>query len=250
MIEILKPTEWLYTKLYQNSFFFIDLWSLAHCWSGLILFIFLKSKRMKNVFLILFSLLFLYEIVEIIVVYFALGIFKPEIFKDQFTDIFIGMFGGVMAFFVLSLKRINSDFVKVYFIFITSVSYAFIWVGFYGYNYNYDFLNSTGINWFAWLSWTFGAFIIIYYFEFLKIQKLINKLVIIWLTYLVVLLLFETVGHVFLDINQLSYPKTSKPLIFSIINGTPLLHIMYVLHPFFVIILYLWIKKMLVKISK
>jgi len=184
--------------------------------------------------------------VKAFLLFLSIGL-MPMVVKAQFS---FGMFGGVMAFFVLSLKRINSDFVNVYFIFITSVSYAFIWVGFYGYNYNFDFLNSTGINWFAWLLWTFGAFIIIYYFELLKIQKLINKLVIIWLTYLVVLLVFETVGHIFLDINQLSHPKTSKPLIFSIINGTPFLHIMYILHPFFVIILYLWIKKMIVKISK
>jgi hypothetical protein len=98
---ILSNTDWLYTKLYQNNIFFFDLWSIVHIWSGFVLFLLLRSVRIKRPFLILLVLLTVYEVFEILFTYFAFDIFRPETIQDQFTDIAVGMFGGMLAYYFL-----------------------------------------------------------------------------------------------------------------------------------------------------
>ncbi len=97
LAEILKfiriNTEWLYTVLYHNKYFFFDYWSLVHFFSGFFIPVILSNLRIRRIYFITFLLLVLYEVVEISLIYVAFNIFKPETIKDQITDIIVGFFG-------------------------------------------------------------------------------------------------------------------------------------------------------------
>lgn len=253
MSEILIYTSWLYTKVYQNDYFFFDLWSLVHCWNGFVLLVILKSAKVRNPLNILLILLLLYEVVEILIPYFALGIFKPETFKDQFTDIIIGMMGGGIGLTILSYTSMSKprhvNTLKIFIIFLASITYAFLWVGFYGYSYNIGFFNSIGINWYAWIMWTSGTFLTIYLFTHLKIKIFLLRFSITWVSYLAALLMFEALGYHFFSLHESSNPG-SLPLIFELIHGSPVLHFMYIFSPFFSVTLFLGLNYMIFKALK
>lgn len=94
---ILSAFAPLYTVIYRADFFFIDFWSFNHFGSGFILMVFLMRKETRHPVALLLALLFCYECVEIAFPYFAVHIFKPEIIPDQFTDIVIGLLGGLLG---------------------------------------------------------------------------------------------------------------------------------------------------------
>lgn len=107
VIWIKHHSGWLYEKIYENQFFFIDYWSLAHLWSGFVLFSLLLSLRKRNPFLWLLIYLSCYEIFEIAMLYLSLHVFQPETIKDQFTDIFVGIFGGILSYLFINQKANN-----------------------------------------------------------------------------------------------------------------------------------------------
>jgi len=218
MNEFFVHAGWLYTKVYQNDFFFFDLWTIVHCWSGFILFLALKSLRVKNPFPVQLTILFLYELMEILFTYFALHIFKPETIKDQFTDIFIGMVGAMIGNAILkstSLKNIiHVKNLKIFLAFLTAITYSFLWVGFYHYSYNVELFNTPGINIGAFAFWTAGVFFTIRFYEKLKNLKLWKRLLILWGVYLTGLFIVEFFGFiVFLLAYSLRWHKVGKYLI-------------------------------------
>jgi len=253
MFDIISYTEWLYTKLYQNDYFFLDLWSFVHLWFGFIITVILLSKKVKKLFIILLSLLLFYEVLEILIAYFALGIFKPETFKDQFTDIVVGMTGGLVAAVIIRYYTLNvakkTKNLEIGLMLFASFTYAFCWVGFYGYAYNIEFFNSKGINWFAWLLWTTGSFLSILFFSKLSNYSFLFNFLTTWAVYFFVLLLVELIGYHLLNIQEISEPR-SKALVFNLIHGTSLLHFFYVFSPFFFISLFLIVKKLFFKALK
>ena len=103
---IRENTDWLYTKIYENSFFFFDLWSFAHLWAGIGIIIVLTFLGVKFRFRILFLVLFLYEFIEIMMIFLALKVFKPETIKDQITDLVVGVLGGLMGLYLLRTKTL------------------------------------------------------------------------------------------------------------------------------------------------
>ena len=46
-----------------------------------------------------------WTLAEILILYLALGIFRPETIKDQFTDIFVGLMGATTSY--LFILRYN-----------------------------------------------------------------------------------------------------------------------------------------------
>ena len=109
VIWIKHHSGWLYEKIYENQFFFIDYWSFAHLWSGFVLFTMLLSLRKRNPFLWLLIYLSFYEIFEIAMLYLSLHVFQPETIKDQFTDIFVGMIGGILSYLYINQKANNRN---------------------------------------------------------------------------------------------------------------------------------------------
>ena len=151
----MNETSWLYTKIYQNDLFFFDLWSFVHLWSGFSVYLLLRAIGFKKPLTTLISILAIYEIIEILFIYFAFSIFKPETIKDQFTDIILGISGGLISLIFMDLLvRYNERYPRLlltFIMFVVSSTCAFVWVGFYHYRYNVDFYNTPGINVSSWL---------------------------------------------------------------------------------------------------
>jgi len=248
MIELLNETDWLYTKIYQNSLFFFDLWSIVYCWSGFVLFVALKSLKVRKALPVLFTILFVYEIIEILFVYFAFNGFKPETIKDQFTDIIVGMLGGTIGFLIVRFSRLTNKAhlrnLNLFVIFLASLTYSWLWVGFYHYDYNQEFYNSPGINIGAFVFWVLGAFATIWGSTLIRISNIWLKWLVVWAIYLVCLFAVEYFGFVILSLHE-SSKANAPPLLFGLIHGTPVLHFVYVFSPFFSITIYKGLKTLL-----
>ncbi len=246
----LEHIDWLYTIIYQNDFFFFDLWSIVHCWSGFVLYISLKALHAKKPLLILLCILFIYNVMEVLFIYFALNIFKPETVNNQFTDIIIGMLGGMIGFLILRFSSLNKKTqirnLNLFTIFLASITYAWLWVGFYQYDYNQEFYNSPGINIGAFVFWVLGAFATIWFSTLIRLSNIWLKWLVIWALYLVCLFAVEYFGFVILSLHE-SSKANAQPLLFGLIHGTPVLHFVYAFSPFFTISIYKGLQVLLFK---
>jgi hypothetical protein len=132
--RVIEATSILYSKIFVSRFFFFDLWSINHMWTGFMLFLILSALKIKRPFAVIMTCLFGYEVFEISLTYFTLNIFIPEIIKDQFTDIFIGLSGSFVAYLLLSnynyLIMRKPLLLQRAFIFFTSMSFSFLWLVF------------------------------------------------------------------------------------------------------------------------
>lgn len=218
---ILAKTDFLYTVIIQTPFFFFDIWSIVHFFSGGILMLVLAARRISRPFFVLLLLLFLYELVEIEFTYLAINVFRPEILLDQVTDIWVGLLGGFAA---VRLRRGSTSPVVRDLAVAVSVSGA--WVAYYGYRYNVAFLNSRGINWWAFLWWAAGLFAILRFFG--RLQDAVCPwwlaMTATWAAYAAVLVAVEYVGYVLLGIREM---HGEPPLAFGVIHGTPALKLYY-----------------------
>jgi hypothetical protein len=104
MNSFLDHTDWLYTIIYENQFFFFDYWSIIHFASGLLIFLGLSILKIKRRFATLLFILIIYEIGELIIRETGYEIFRQELRVDQITDIWLGMLGGLVAYLILKLK--------------------------------------------------------------------------------------------------------------------------------------------------
>jgi len=247
---ILKETDWLYTRLFETDFFFIDLWSVVNLWSGFSLFILLCALKVKRPYLILLLILIAFEIIEILVLHFALSIFRTETFKNEGTHIYIGMAGGLLALLLLRIsgKHLQShrNTTEILLASYTSFTYAFVWVGFYGYRYNLPECNSNGINYTAFIFWFLGLTGILLVFSLLKKRGIFRALFITWGLYLVSLFSIEYYFYYHVGLHENSKPQ-AKALFFGIIHGLPVLHIVYLFAPLIIIIFYLFFRHVLLK---
>ncbi|HEY3350317.1 MAG TPA: hypothetical protein VGM13_11125 [Thermoanaerobaculia bacterium] len=228
---ILAKTDFLYTVLVQTPFFFFDIWSIVHFFTGGILMLILAARRISRPFFVLFLLLFLYELVELEFTYLAINVFRPEILLDQVTDIWVGLLGGFAA---LRLRRRLADrepflttrTAPVVRDLAVAVTVSAVWVAFYGYRYNVDFLNSRGINWWAFLCWSGELFTILRFFEWLRgtVYPWWLAIPATWAAYAATLLTAEYIGYALLGIREV---HGERPLIFGVIHGTTTLKLYY-----------------------
>ncbi len=243
LAEVLKyirvNTDWLYTVIYQNKFFFIDYWSIVHFFSGFFLPVILSNLKFRNVYLKSFLILVLYEIIEISLIYLAFNIFKPETIKDQFTDIIIGLAGVYLIYLIKNfyLMEESKDLSNYLTAFISSFIISFIWVGFYKYKYNFESLNNVGLNLWAF-GWWFTALLLVLLFYHKMNLKILNRIftmLITYLAYLISLLIFEYTGYNLLGIREIS-KTSSHSLVFDLIHGTKVMHIFYLSAPLAVLL--------------
>jgi hypothetical protein len=167
--SFIEVTGILYTKIFTGRFFFFDLWSVNHMWTGFMLFLILSAFRFKKPLAVIAICLFGYEIFEILLTYFATNIFIPEIIKDQFTDIFIGLTGSIAGFLFISnydnlIVRFPSAIRNV-FIFFISMSFAFLWLVFSHESVSLTGTSSVEINLIIFFMWLAQAFITILMFR-------------------------------------------------------------------------------------
>lgn len=250
LTEILKiirtNTDWLYVVIHQNKFFFIDYWSFVHLFSGIFLPVLLTNLKIRKVYFISIMILLFYEVLEMSLIYLAFNLFKPETIKDQITDIFIGT-AGVVIISSFKNKTFLSEFRKelsyYFYAMISSLTVAFIWVGFYKYRYNIEFLNTAGLNIWAFFLWSVSLLLICHFYEKSKSISLRKEIAftILYAIYLLMLFVVEFVGFHILGIKEINH-SNSSPLIFNLIHGTQALHIFYLLSPILIILIYERIK--------
>jgi hypothetical protein len=232
--EIYLQTDWLYTKIFQNDVMFLDLWSFVHLWSGFGIIILAKVLQIKRPVRLMVLILVAYEMLEILFLLFTFSIFRPETIKDQFTDIFIGIAGGLSSVFILKIVAHNKNKrekpIMIGIALYAAVTIAFFWVGFYRYRYNYEFMNSPGINFWAFTWWTIACFVVINtYLAFGKHGAFI-AITGAYAIYAVSLLIIEYCSYHWAGMHEISKPG-SKALIFELIRGTPALHLFYITSP-------------------
>ncbi|MDO9510964.1 MAG: hypothetical protein Q7J34_04335 [Bacteroidales bacterium] len=238
-----SQTQWLYTILWENPLFFIDYWSFAHFWSGFSMLLIFSALRVKHKWAVLISLLLAYELLEILFLWFALHVFRPETLKDQFTDISIGAAGAFLCYYSHALIKFNrkNKFWKDFVIpaLFVSISMAFLWVGFYQYNYNHTFLNFNGLNLTAFGLWASGGFGYLWIQKKLsdKVNNRIQLYVYSYLVYLAGLFVIEFIGYHVLIIKEMSFPD--KALVLNMIHGNSVLHTYYLLFPVFINLLFI-----------
>lgn len=235
--NIRDNTEWLYRVIFEYKWFYYDLWSFVHFWSGAMLFVLLTAFKNKNRWLTLFLILVLFEIVESMFFIAILKLFRPEKIVDVLNDIFIGMLGGylISCFFKWNKNRKYSQWLAV---FVAAITVAFLWVGWYGYSYNIPFFNSSYINWWALNCWTLAGVAMIVVFQFIKQNKnIVFDITVVWIVYLILLFAVEYISYHFLYFREITEGAT--PLIFDIVHGTPVMHVFYVTAPIYFIGLYI-----------
>lgn len=242
--------DWLYTRIYENQFFFFDYWSFVHLWSGFVLFVIIIYYKKSNPFLYQIFFLVIYELGEILFRYLLFKIIEPETFKDQITDIVIGFIGGVVCFYLivnekLIIIEIKRKYFDLFTIFFVSITISFLWVGFYGYKYNVSFLNTPGINVTTWILWTIGLILCSFTYKQLK-EKLNSRwksISIVYILYIPLLFLFEYFNYHILMFREIS-TANRVALIFDVIHGTSALHIYYLTAPIINIFTYDIINKL------
>ncbi len=247
-------TGWLYVKIYENDFFFIDYWTFPHLWSGLIVFVLLAALGWRRQFFWLIFFITMYEVVEILLEIFALHIFKPEILKDKLTDVMTGLLGGVIAWAILrwtarversSWLTCNTP------ILFSSGTLSFLWVGSYQYRYNIEWMNFAGLNLWAFLLWMAGGFIFLKIYISLKSRSRQKYIAVFlsWIIYFILLLVIEFAGYHLLQIRETSIHH-KRPLLLGLIHGSPGLHLYYLLFPFIIILFYEYLLKIIARAQR
>lgn len=238
----MEHTAFLYTMIYEKGFVFFDFWSIAHFWSGMVVFLVLAALDWKRKWFWLVFFIVLYEILEVSFIYIALNIFKPERYNDLIMDVFVGVSGAVTSYTLLILKSNTkkAEYLPAWALMLfSSITLAFIWVGNYQYRYNYEIFNTKGINIGAFGLWTIGGFVylLFYHATVRKESHFLLRPFLAWIVYFVFLLVLEYTGYVTMQWHEVSIPG-AKPLILGLIHGNWALHFYYILFPFLVIALY------------
>lgn len=247
---VYSNTLWLYTVIHTNSVFYIDLWTLNHIWAGAVIYLLLSVYRPKNRWITLFAILLSYEFIEILFRIFALDLFKPEIIKDQINDLLFGLFGAVLARFLLKWRRGRSRQVFLLRYPLTSIlsagTAAFLWVGFYGYKYNEQDFNTPGLNSFAFIVWWLAFYGIIQLYELFgkRIKRYFLKAGTVWIIYFPLLLIVEYISYYIFELRESGNHFSKEAMMLGVIHGTPILHTFYFLFPFIITSFYKLFKKL------
>ena len=238
----IEHTAFLYTMIYEKGFVFFDFWSIAHFWSGMIVFLILAALGWKRKWFWLVFFILLYEILEVSFIYFALNIFKPERYNDLVMDVFVGVSGALLCNALLLLKS-NAKKVESLpawsLMLFSSLTLAFIWVGNYQYKYNYEIFNTKGLNIGAFGLWSIGGFVylLFYHATVRKENRFLLRLFLAWVVYFVFLLVLEYTGYYTMQWREISTPG-ARPLVLGLIHGNWALHLYYIIFPFLAIALY------------
>ena len=228
---VIGNTQWLYTRLHENTFFFLDLWSLVHFWSGFFLMSCVRRPFPTRKWVLLAGLLTAWELLELWFILAAVGVFLPETLKDQCTDILVGLAGGALCAYVVRWQSVGPLRLPVVAAVFVALTLPFLWVGSYGYRYNDDFFNSKGLNWWAFLLWFAGSLFLSWHYAKGHARSGSHRTAFrnTLLGYAPVLMAIEYLGYVVLGIHEIGHQ--GEPLLFGLIHGTPVLWGAYLLAP-------------------
>lgn len=239
-LSIRDNSDWLYSIIFEYKWFYYDLWSFVHLWSGGIFFAALSAYSIKWRWVKLLLLLFISGFVETSISVGTFNLFESERSLGIFNDIATGMIGGYIMNWFLKWKY-TKERSKWLALFISALTVAFLWVGSYGYNYSITFFNSPFINWWALTAWGVSGMIMIFIFDYIKSKKnFILGVTLTWFTYIVILFAVEYIAYHMIALREVSEGTT--PLIFDIVHGNTIMHIYYTTAPLYFIGLYTLLK--------
>lgn len=235
-----KHTEWLYTKVLETELLRIDLGSFVYLWIGFILFLLLTTSKTKQKWLWISFIVLLYGILKYLFLFYLFDIFKPDSLKALITDVIVCFSGAAISFYFLNSKKFvpGSVFYKRLLALFSTLTFSFLWVGFYQYHYNVN-LNTQGLNFWAFSLWTLGGIV---FFEGsrrfeIRVENAYVRVLMVLSIYYFILFSIEYLAYYILQIRENSL-SNGKPLAFGLIHGTPILHIYYVSYPFTVYLFY------------
>ena len=233
---LLHATAWLYVVILRWGPLYVDLWTFPHILSGFGLMAVCISRggSRGNAWFWTLVVLAGYEVLELILAVLSVDVFLPEILLDKLNDIIVGAAAALFAEWVITRYRViirplsqalpiipgNAVF--------STVVLAFFWTGSYGYRYNVSFLNSPGINWWAFVLWTCGLLFALAVFAMSR-STMTNgfvRLAAAVAAYWVALIALEFVGYNVLGIRETTNGG-ARALIGNLIHGNPMLHVFY-----------------------
>jgi len=245
---VLHHTQWLYTMLYVHPLFFLDYWSIAHLWSGCVIYLLLRAVGVRRPWRLLLVGLLGYEVVEITLRYVALHVFLPETITDQVTDIVIGSVGAFAAAEWLRRPREHDHVAAT----LTAATIAFGWVGSYQYRYNLEFLNSPGINGWAFVCWVGTVLAILRWYRWAEVRWAAPGMALAttWVFGVLGLMLpIEFLGYTLLGIHEVGHPA-AQPLLLDLVHGTSTLFTFYLTAPITIVAVYLQARLLLTRASR
>jgi hypothetical protein len=251
--RFLAFTKWLYYRLYDTRFFFIDYWSFVHIISGFMLVIILFAFNFKYKKTIFVSLVVLWEVAEILFKYFALNIFHPETIKDQINDIAIGFIGGYTTYLLINNRwkihskiHLSPQFLSALF---TALILGFLWSGTYQSQEGIEIFSTTGLifqNFFFW-SASIALFIFALFFLHRFLKKYWISFSIVCAIYYICLLAVGLIGGNSI-INTPTDCSTSLKFLFKQIYGNQVISVGFVIAPFIIILHFIMLNYLLKKI--
>lgn len=239
-LHIRDNSDWLYSIIFEYKWFYYDLWSFVHLWSGGIFFAALSAYKAKWKWVKLLILLSVLGFFETSISIGSFNLLESERSLGIFNDIATGMIGGYIMNWFLKWKYTKNRS-KWLALFISSLTIAFTWVGSYGYKYSITFFNSPHINWWALTAWSVSGMIMIFVFDYIKSKKnYFWGIVLTWLIYIILLFTVEYIAYHMIALREVSEGTT--PLIFDIVHGNTIMHIYYTTAPLYFMWLYVFLK--------
>lgn len=232
-------TVWLHYPLFEYGIFYIDLWSLVHFWSGLILFFGLSVQKWENRWGWLAFFLIAFELVEATIFISIMKMFRPEKLPDCFTDIIVGMAGGYLVYLLFEKWKITATYSNLFLFWLTAVSVSFFWTGNSGYIFSDPLRDTTSFNWLVFLGWMIIGIIILYFYNKMRIlnRNTLKSIAITWIVYLVLMLILSVSTSNMLFANEASKVYYSHLIPFLPAEATK--NFFYLTAPFFFIPFYL-----------
>ncbi|HPR31593.1 MAG TPA: hypothetical protein PLK12_05850 [Prolixibacteraceae bacterium] len=237
LIFFRQHSVWLHHNLFEYKLIYIDLWSINHFLSGMIVLASLTALGWKNRWRWLFFFLSAFELVEATLFIALLKLFIPEKIPDVFMDVFLGMLGGYLIYLLFEkipgILLYQSRIVML----ISALTISFLWTGFYGYQYNINAMNSPGINVISFLSWALGGLAILLLHRAFKktIRNRFIALTAFYLTYLSGLFFGKWISYYLLNIKEIS--REASGFLFGFLPYNNALLLFYLMSPVFFILL-------------
>lgn len=237
--------KWLMTKIFVTQFVFIDYWTLVHIWSGAFLMIFFLGTKRKHPWIYIFSILFGYEIIEVLFKVLALHLFLAELFIDQYTDIGVGLLGAFVVKLILTQKQ-QVKWKEQYFgrehlltTILVCMSISYLWTGSYNFYTGYVIMTGYPINWFLLFVWSAFLFLFLEVFKRCKKKgwRFAKSVLTGYLAYFVVIGLVESVSNYIFNVNLISR-STDKAMFFVFFRGTFSYYLFYLFSPLISLLFY------------
>lgn len=224
-------TVWLHQPLFEYGLFYLDLWSLVHFWSGMMVFTGLSALNWQNRWRWLVFFLTAFELLEASIFIAIMKMFRPEKLPDCFTDVIVGMAGGFLVFSLFEKRKITIPFARLFIGWLAAGTISFLWTGNYGYLTSNATLETLNFNWGSFLNWMIAGMGVLYLFEKISDAKIgwIKSAAITWGVYSTALLFLIGITANLLNADELAH---ANPSLLKFVGANDVKTLFYFTAPF------------------